>query len=349
MKTSILCLPALAACLLAQPARSELILVENGESRMPIVIFADAPPMTRRAADELAHYIEKISGARPEVLEGHPDPLPASAIWVGVQPVLTELFPDQDFDFEHPGEILIAANASHLVVAGRDRWNPDHLVVPIRLGRTFDGFQLEYGTHNAVYTFLQDFLDVRWLWPGELGEDVRRQDTLAFDPFVYRYHPQVLARETLMPWASWRWSSRTLGPEDQVMSEAGAASHYWKRAQRLQLSELNYPRTCHGPWGGWWRRFHQSNPEFFALQPDGTRGGGERPYPSEGNIKMCFSNPDLWQQWLADVEAELAEDPNLRVLNVSPGDGWFSGHCICESCRAWDHPEGICANSCGRD
>lgn len=40
-----------------------LVLVEDGVSRVPIVIFNDAPPKTRRAADELAEYIEKVSGA----------------------------------------------------------------------------------------------------------------------------------------------------------------------------------------------------------------------------------------------------------------------------------------------
>ncbi|MFN2351596.1 MAG: DUF4838 domain-containing protein [Kiritimatiellia bacterium] len=252
--------------------------------------------------------------------------------------MLHKIFPDQDFDFQHPGEILIAANDRHLVIAGRDRWNPDHLVVPIRLGRTLNGYQLEYGTHNAVYTFLQDHLEVRWLWPGELGEDVRKRSTIAFAPFEYRYHPQVLSRDGMLPWASLNQGVR--GPEDQVMGLTGAASHYWARAQRLQLSELESSSTGHGPWGGWWKRFHKSHPEFFALQPDGTRGGGDIPFPSEGNIKMCFSNTDLWQQWLADVETQLADNPNLRVFNVSPGDSFHSGHCICESCRAWDHPEG---------
>ncbi|MDZ7620175.1 MAG: hypothetical protein U1E05_24505 [Patescibacteria group bacterium] len=62
---------------------AKLVLVENGASRVPIVVFEGAPPMTRRAAEELAEYIEKISGAKPEVIEGCPDPVPASAIWSG--------------------------------------------------------------------------------------------------------------------------------------------------------------------------------------------------------------------------------------------------------------------------
>ncbi len=100
---------------------SKMILVKDGVSRAPIVIFKDAPPYTRQAADELAGYIEKTSGARPEVIEGQPEPIPESAIWVGYQPVLKKLFPEVDFEFRHPEEILIAANEKHLVIAGRDR------------------------------------------------------------------------------------------------------------------------------------------------------------------------------------------------------------------------------------
>ncbi|MFN2352415.1 MAG: hypothetical protein ABR497_10760, partial [Kiritimatiellia bacterium] len=46
----------------------QLVLVEDGVSRAPIVVFQDAPPFTRQAADELAAYIEKTSGARPDVI-----------------------------------------------------------------------------------------------------------------------------------------------------------------------------------------------------------------------------------------------------------------------------------------
>ena len=65
-----------------------LVLVRNGVSLAPIVIFKGAPPYTRGAADELVEYIEKITGARPKIIEGEPNPLPKRAIWVGYQPVM---------------------------------------------------------------------------------------------------------------------------------------------------------------------------------------------------------------------------------------------------------------------
>ncbi len=313
-------------------AAEQVVLVEDGVAKVPIILFENAPPKTRRAAVELADYIEMMTGARLEVIEGLPDPLPAGAIWVGYQPVLDELFPGTEFDFNHPEEIVIVADDNHLVVAGRDRWNPDHMTITRggKWPRTHDGIQQEYGTANAVYTLLQDFLGVRWLWPGELGTDVIETGTIAFEPFEYRYHPSVRARVGLM-----------------YFNEIGDGRGYsrdWFRFQRCKLDSLDttavWMRIAGHAYGDWWDRFAESNPEYFALQPDGTRGGGVgSPYPSSHQVKMCDSNPDFHNQWLADVEAILEESPNRKVFNASPNDGGLQGFCICDGCTAWDHPD----------
>lgn len=316
--------PTLAASCVEGPNESstppKLVLVEEGVSRVPIVVFEAAPPMTRRAADELAEYIEKASGARPKVIAGRPDPMPVSAIWVGYQPVLEKLFPDLDFAFEHPEEILIAANDQHLVIAGRDRWDPEHLEVE-GIDEKIVGKQQEYGTVNAVYTFLQDHLGVRWLWPGELGEDVVRQETIALAPLLFRYHPQIRAR-------GGAFNFSMLG------NRGYGKAHDWTRLQRLQLHSLDM-EGGHG-FGDWWERYHQSHPDIFALQADGTRSG----FPNPRTAKLCQSNPKVWELWLKGVEETLAKDPTRTAFNASPNDGWTSGHCVCENCTAWDHPDG---------
>ncbi len=298
----------------------ELTIVKNGKSLAPVIVFKDAPPYTLQAAKELAAYIEKVSGAKPELITGEPKPVPERAIWVGVQPQVKKLFPKVDFDFKHPEETLIISNKNHLVIAGRDRWNPNHLVVD-GIDEKIEGKQLEYGTANAVYTFLQDQLGVRWLWPGDLGEDVPHQKTLSFVPMEHRYHPQIRARGGLFNFSA--LSNRGYG-----------RAHEWTRRQRLQLDSLELDGGH--AFTNWWERFHKSHREYFALQPGGERNG----FPNPRTVKLCQSNPAVWKQWLADVEKQLAKDPNRRVFSGSPNDGWASGHCACENCRAWDHPEG---------
>lgn len=306
-------------------AADELVLVENGVSRAPIVVFEGAPPFTVEAAEQLADYIEKTSGGRPEVIFGEPDDLPQRAIWVGYQPILDVVFPDLDFEFQHPEEILIAATGDHLVIAGRDVWDPDNMTMEGGR-RTVVGVQQEYGTANAVYTFLQDFLGVRWLWPGELGEDVLDLPTVAFSPFEYRYHPRWRGRIGLFTFSR-------LGGGGGV----GGISYDWVRHQRLQLDSLNLPGGHN--FSTWWDRFHETDRDLFALQPNGSRGGDPGPYPSARTVKLCKANPRVWEKWLEQVEEQLEKNPTQVVFNAGANDGWLSGFCVCEKCTAWDHPE----------
>lgn len=293
-------------------------IVKDGASAAPIIVFADAPPMIVQAAQELATYIEKTSGAKPEIINGLPNPIPATAIWVGYQPALKTIFPDIDFTFHNPEEILLAAGNNNIVIAGRDIWFPDNMVIKGKR-YTINGKQLEYGTPNAVYTFIQDKLNVRWFWPGKVGEDIDHQKTLTFEPFTYRYHPQMRARGGLIHYSS-------------LLRGGYGTSDDWVRLQRLTLDSFT-SGGGHG-FGNWWNLYHETHPEYFALQPDGTRSG----YPKPGYAKICQSNPAVWDQWIKNVEEAIKKDPTQIIFNASANDGYSSGVCVCDNCRAWDDP-----------
>ena len=298
---------------------ADLILVAKDTPPAPIIVFKNAPPRTRDAAVTLAEYIEKISGQRPAVLDGAPMPLPERAIWVGVQPAVMTLFPKTDFDFNHAEETLIAAGEKHLVIAGRDRWLPGHMEAKGRLAMKTD-IQQEYGTANAVYSFLQEQLGVRWLWPGE--EDVIQNERIAIAPMEHRYHPQIRSRGGLLVRTS-------LGDNKE------SAEELWARFQRVQLDSMDMSGG-HG-FGDWWDKYGAAHPDYFAAAPDVSRKAVK---PSVSNTKLCASNPKVWQQWLEDISIKVRADPLLRVINVSPNDGYTSGHCTCTNCLAWDHPDG---------
>lgn len=319
MKHIILFVIVLSLAPLTALLAGELVLVAPGVAPAPIIVFKDAPPRTRDAAATLADYVGKISGARPQIVDGEPQPLPARAIWVGFQPALKSLFPKLDFDFKHPEEILIAASEKHLIIAGRDRWDPAHMEAKGRLAMK-TGMQQEYGTANAVYTFLQDQLGVRWLWPAE--EDVVKREHIAFAPFEARYHPQIRARAGM-------FTKLSLGDNKEGPDEL------WARFQRVQLDSMDMSGG-HG-FGDWWEKYGKAHPDYFAAAPDGSRHAIAR---EPRNTKLCESNPAVWKQWLADVTERVQRDPLLRVINVSPNDGYTSGHCTCAKCLAWDHPDG---------
>ncbi len=273
---------------------ADMLLVDKGISKVPIIVAADAPPATVEAVKELAAYIQKISGAKPEIVTNTPDPLPESAIWVGAHPKLAEIFPGANLNFTYPEEILQLCNGRNLFITGRD----------CRVGDK----QTEYGTANSIYTFIEKKLDVRWLWPGPLGEDIVKQETLAFAPFEYRFHPVFLKR---LFWPG--------GPRD------------WHLHQRLAL--YSYPLQCGHGFTDWWEKYGETHPEYFALQANGTR----TPVREGSTVKLCISNPGVWTQWLDNAEQALKDDPSIRVLSATPNDGPW--HCTCENCRAWDNPD----------
>lgn len=84
---------------------------------------------------------------------------------------------------------------------------------------------------------------------------------------LLRYHPQVRQRHSLLSsFKPYRNAGRP-----------GHAGGDWARYQRIQRDSLYAPVQGHG-FSDWWERFGETHPEYFALQPDGSRSG----FPSPG-------------------------------------------------------------------
>ena len=304
-------------------AAGKLVLVSNGVSRMPIVLPPDPAPFILEAARELTNNIGEISGAEPVIMTGIPAPLPASAVYVGYQPLLTNIFPSVDFNFKHPEEILIVADQNNLAICGRDR----HIAVPAETAKAremtaeHNGYALdpehgrvwsEAGTSCAVYTFIERCLNVRWLWEGPVGTDIVKSTTISLPAFEYRHYPM--------------FRKRHLWP--RYMKD-------WYRRQRIWYYSHHW--TPGHSFTDWWDKYHEAHPEYFAMNADGTRQPpfwGPRPYPP--GVKLCVSNPDVRAQILANVEEELRINPLLEVVRAFPNDG--PGFCTCDRCKAMDAP-----------
>lgn len=307
---------AVAWCICSySAAAAELELFAPGKI-LPVVMATDAFPNTVQAGQDLITYLEKISGQRPQLLTGANAELPAAAIWIGAHPALPRVFPGVDLSFQYPEETRIYCDGKNLLIIGKD----------VLRGQGKTALQRESGTANAIYTFLQDDLGVRWLWPGELGTDCPQLERLSIAPLDKRYHPQILTRTLFL---------RTNISRD------------WLRFQRMLFAGRGSLDNSPGSSGGhgfndWWPRFCKSNPEYFALQPDGTRGTYPGPgvdNPKDYNYwtkKLCKSNPAVWQQWLTDVLADLERNPNLNYPSAGASDNHNSGVCVCPNCKAWD-------------
>src|SRR5690606_27760588 len=69
-KTLILVLSFLPGLLVSALAAQPVILAEKGTARLPIIIAEDAGETTRNAAQELADYLQQMSGAVFEIKTG---------------------------------------------------------------------------------------------------------------------------------------------------------------------------------------------------------------------------------------------------------------------------------------
>ena len=321
-KTPNLLCRALLALLLAAIGTSavakspEMVWVGEGVPTAPIIVPLEDPTKeVHKAAKDLAGYVERMSGRRPEIIQGTPNPLPERAVWVGYQPVLKTLFPYVNFDFQHPEEILMVANSQYLVIAGRDR---ESFVIPkpVVYSATPVG---EFGTANALSTFIHDRLGVRWLWPGELGTDIPHRDRIAFEPFSFRYHPPIRSRRFRL---EGRYARADQG------QDVAAVNYFWENAHRLnRRSSHTLPRDH--AYNDWSDRYREKHPEYFALLPNGERSQGR-------DAKLCLPNPAVEKQWLDNQVEVLRDNPRMESLGANQNDG--GGWCVCEACLAMDHP-----------
>ena len=264
-------------------------LVENGQAAAVIVIPAG---QKSPAAQELRHYLERASGARLAIVpEDKLAELPAgfSRVFVGPCQATDRLV---DIHSLQPEGFVIKTDGDDLYIVGRDA--------------TDAGLSVD-GTFYGVCEFLERVVGVRWLMAGPAGEVIPARPTIHVAAIDIRQEPLLWQRKIR--------NSKTGGHTDRieaVLKEWNVPLDQWRttfsreqtepwfRHQRLGgRVKLSYGHS----YGGWWNRYHETHPEIFALQPDGTRiNTAERE-------RLCVSNPTLWDLVAQDRIRQLREDP----------------------------------------
>jgi hypothetical protein len=232
-------LAILSVVLLAGQGYGEpLVLADKGQAKATIVVAADAPDKVKAVAQELQHYLEKISGAKPAVASEADNPQgtlvfvgpgkAAAAMGVAIPSGLTSARREEGF--------VIACDGVRLLLAGND--TPPY-----------------HGTEYAVYDFLRS-LGVRWFMPGEAGEVVPHLETIAVEPKQITEKPDFVMRN----W--WLHTPEALiGPEK-----------LWRLHNKMNPDALfavpgdSTVRNVVPP-----EEMVKEKPELFALKENGTR------------------------------------------------------------------------------
>ncbi|MEN6403491.1 MAG: DUF4838 domain-containing protein [Armatimonadia bacterium] len=313
-------LVGIALMALATAGFADLTLVKDGAPTSAIVLQSKPSDSAEVAGLKLQTYLEKMSGAKVEIVR-EPAAVPAGMLPIrivsgAVNGKATGFPPKMAGE-----EIRLKANAKELVVSGCD-WSATN-----------------YGTNGTTWAAMEllERLGCRWLWPGELGEVVPSVKTVTVpEDLDYSFTPPVIQRHIRMP----KWNERQQAGLDKLgitkeQAEALFASgaDWWLHNRNGKQGQMSYGHA----FGDYWERFGKDHPDWFALQPDGTRNQGTK---STERTRLCVSNPELQKQVAADAIEKLKADPSLYCASISPNDGGPQYFCTCEKCEAWDAKDG---------
>jgi hypothetical protein len=288
MKRTMLPLLVLLLVLVGVAWAAPLQLVDAGATTYAIYRAPDAPSSVTTAATELQEYVARATGAKLEVVTEPREPM----VCLGANDaakaagLTAEGMPLEGF--------RIATRGRNLYILGPD--TPD--------GEQTPGGGTSAGTRNGVYAFLERFVGVRWLMPGEQGDYVPTAATLSVPETDLTDAPFFANRR--VPYTQ---ESR---PE---------VKRWWAR-QRLGWSLFLY--HSHN-WTAIPASEFDRHPDWFAER------GGVR-VPATGRYKLCITNPDLVQAFADAAIRFFDENPQATCFSLSPSDS--AGWCECAQCRA---------------
>lgn len=312
----------LLALLTALPllCAAQVQVVEEGKPMAVVVTAAEAPPVARYAANELVSHIEKATGARlPVVAEAAIPEGYASRIYVGA----TQAARAQGIEAAKlpPETFVMRTVARDLYIVG-DEDDSDPL----------SARNVKCGTLFGVYEFLDRFVGVRWLWPGELGTYVPQARRIRVPELDETIAPKLRFRN--LRWNRIRTAAEGGRYDPRVARLAFTPEGVDRYSRDLEIflrrhrmGGISYKPPVGHAFAGWWERYGKEHPDWFMLNAEGKRGpvtGG-----NTHHVPMCVSNPNLHRYLLEQWDGESP----IRLGEVDVKD-----FCRCPNCRAWDTP-----------
>jgi hypothetical protein len=313
---------------IAHPQATAATLVEKGQARAVIIVPEKPSPVVENAARVLRDHIKQMSGAELRIhtedkITGSPS---QDQTWILIGE--GKLVEKQGLTSKGlgPGGIFLSAKGSVLALFGADVHTPSD----------------PNGTRYAVTTFLEDKLGIRYLWPGEFGKVVPRKQTIMVADFEHRFTPKLVQRRI-----------RSMGYHDRLQVGLDRLGFTKADYERL-LADAQRSQAPSPDWFGWhrlggtlnlsgghafghlWEKYGKDHPEWFALQPDGSRDQSQNPE----RARLCVSNSDLIAAIAKEKIEALNKNPNLHGVSIAPNDGGRPTFCTCPKCEALDSAKG---------
>jgi hypothetical protein len=281
------------------------------------LIVAESSAQARAAAERIQALVTQMSGATlPIVGESAAVPQGLTPVYVGqTRFAATKGIRLHDLQ---PEEIVLRATDEHVIVLGNEG--------PAGPRKE----DVQQGTIFAAIELLHR-LGCRWLWPDPTGHVIPKTPNVALSNLEYRHAPKVVDRGMRLQVGMASFFPNVVAKFDRQPGKFPL--HDWPLFMRLGGSRSI--RAGHS-FGSWYERFLKTHPEYFATGPDGGHSWLHIP----DRAKICVSTPGVLEQIVADARKvyQSADNPRNTTFSLTPNDG--HGFCLCENCKAMDHPQG---------
>lgn len=266
-------------------------IVKDGDLQAVIV---NVTGLLHPAAYDLNDHIERATGQRlPIVSAAEAERLPDHIlrIVVGLSPNST-FARSLGLTLEGPEAFRVVTRDNYLfLLAGAD--TPDT-------------------AYWSVSYFLDHYLGVRWLWPGDVGTHVPRQSTIPVPEIdvtvVQELEMRLLHRDAVI--------------QRLPLQQQREAREWFRRYRSGSRSPIRLGHCFRD----WWDKYHRDHPDYFAYPPPGFQQ-----MPPD-RVKLNVGNPAVADRVVWEWQQAGAPDHWC----VGPNDS--AGFSISEESRALDNP-----------
>jgi Domain of unknown function (DUF4838)/Carbohydrate family 9 binding domain-like len=296
MRFMSLCAVLMACAISLAYAAEPLPLVEKGKSPYTIYIAKGSPESVKDAATELQRVVQLSTDLTLKISNTPTSPMIAlgdspSALKAGL---VGSKMPFEGFRIETKGKDVFIVG--HDTMEGKEKWNR----------------HISRGTYFGTCVFLEKVVNVRWLMPGEIGEDIPQTKTIRVPEMVISQKPGIRFRSLAY-----------------IQNRGNKVVNRWQRRNRTH----EWYRVSFG------HSFDEhpsletlkKHPEYMPMRSDGTR----QPVPTDmkKNHKYCLTNKGLIKDFGDSVVHLLKERrPNNFHTSLSLSDG--ARFCECLDCKA---------------
>ncbi|HOJ12634.1 MAG TPA: DUF4838 domain-containing protein [Clostridiales bacterium] len=315
----------------------ELTLVKDGKAKAVIVLAEKPSPASLEGMKLLVDHIEMISGTILPVINEQDllkdirildngciiagasimDDSQHSFILVGESEITKML----GISTENLGQgsILIKTTENSLTLIGPDDITP---LDPM-------------GTQYAVTSFMEEYLGIRYLWPGDLGKVVPKASTIKVPEIDITYTPKIVQRGIRTNSTAERQLKvglEALGFDiDDYRDKITLRTDDWWQWHRLG-GRMFVPSSEGHAFGRLWSIYSNDHPEWFAMDLSGSRDQSKNTQRS----RLCKSNLELIKTIAQLKIEELNNNPTCNTVSLSPNDGSVNTFCMCDQCKALD-------------